>query len=247
MVHTRSRAASRVQPPAGWGSRRVRNLSLTGRLSIRRAMRRGASAAGSFRGVTDGSISPGARGRLTVLSGPSGVGKGTVVAALRRLFPHVWVSVSVTTRAPRPGETDGVQYRFVDPARFQAMVDAGELLEHAFFAGNHYGTPRGPVEARLADGVPTLLEIELQGARQVRRSMPGAQFVFLAPPSWQELEARLVGRGTESPEVIGARLARARIELGAQDEFDATVINDDVELAAAELVRLIESANRASR
>lgn len=188
-----------------------------------------------------------APGRLTVLSGPSGVGKGTVVAALRRLHPRVWVSVSATTRAPRPGEVDGVQYRFVDRDRFAAMVSAGELLEHAEFAGNRYGTPRVPVQERLARGEATLLEIELDGARQVRRSMPDAQFVFLAPPSWQALEARLVGRGTEPAEVIAARLEQAHVELAAQGEFDVTIINDDVEHAAAELVRLIESANGESR
>jgi guanylate kinase len=182
-------------------------------------------------------------GRLTVLSGPSGVGKGTVVAAVRRQYPHVWVSVSVTTRMPRPGEIDGVQYRFVDAAEFSRLVERGELLEYAQFAGNFYGTPREPVERRLAQGIPTLLEIELHGARQVRGSMPQAQFVFLAPPTWADLEARLAGRGTESAEVIQSRLARATVELAAQDEFDCTVVNDDVERAAQELVRLIESAN----
>lgn len=192
--------------------------------------------AGSFPGVTS-------RGRLTVLSGPSGVGKGTVVAAVRRRHPHVWVSVSVTTRAPRPGEVDGVQYRFVDTAEFSRLVERGELLEYAQFAGNFYGTPREPVERRLTRGIPTLLEIELHGARQVRGTMPDAQFVFLAPPSWDELVARLAGRGTEPPDVIDARLAQAAIELAAQDEFDHTVVNDDVERAAEELVRLIESAN----
>lgn len=182
-----------------------------------------------------------------MLSGPSGVGKGTVVAVLRTLYPHIWVSVSVTTRAPRPGEVDGVQYRFVTREQFEAMVDAGQLLEHAFFAGNYYGTPREPVEERAAEGGATLLEIELDGARQVRRTMPDAQFVFLAPPSWEELESRLVGRGTEPSDVIAARLEQAHVELAAQDEFDVTVINDDVEHAAAELVRLIESVNGAPR
>lgn len=179
--------------------------------------------------------------RLTVLSGPSGVGKGTVVAAVRDLHPHVWVSVSCTTRAPRPGERDGVQYRFVDRPTFEAMVRRGDLLEHAEFAGNLYGTPRAPVHEHLDGGVPTLLEIELQGARQVRQSMPDAQFVFLAPPSWAELERRLTGRGTESREVIDARLDRARVEMSAEDEFDEVIINDDVGRAAAELVTLIEA------
>jgi guanylate kinase len=179
--------------------------------------------------------------RLTVLSGPSGVGKGTVVAAVRELYPHVWVSVSCTTRQPRPAERDGVQYRFVDRAAFEAMVERGELLEHAEFAGNLYGTPRAPVYEHLAGGVPTLLEIELQGARQVRQTMPDAQFVFLVPPSWGELERRLSGRGTESRDVIEARLARARIELGAESEFDKVIVNDEIGRAAAELVALIEA------
>lgn len=176
-----------------------------------------------------------------MLSGPSGVGKGTVVAAVRDLHPHVWVSVSCTTRAPRPGERDGVQYRFVDRPTFEAMVGRGDLLEHAEFAGNLYGTPRAPVHEHLDAGVPTLLEIELQGARQVRQSMPDAQFVFLAPPSWAELERRLTGRGTESHEVIDARLDRARVEMSAEDEFDEVIVNDDVGRAAAELVALIEA------
>ena len=180
--------------------------------------------------------------RLTVLSGPSGVGKGTVVAAVRRSFPHIWVSVSATTRAPRPGERDGVEYRFVSAAEFDELVAAGELLEWAEFAGNRYGTPRRPVLDHLAAGTPALLEIELQGARQVRAAMPDANLVFLTPPSWAELERRLTGRGTESAEVIAARLQRARVELAAEGEFDAVVVNDDVERAAAELVRLIEAA-----
>lgn len=180
--------------------------------------------------------------RLTVLSGPSGVGKGTVVAAVRREYPHVWVSVSATTRQPRPGERDGVEYRFVTREQFQAMAEAGELLEWAEFAGNLYGTPRRPVLEHLEAGIPALLEIELQGARQVRAAMPEAHLVFLTPPSWAELERRLTGRGTESPEVIAARLARARVELAAEGEFDEVVVNDDVERAAAELVRLIEAA-----
>jgi guanylate kinase len=179
--------------------------------------------------------------RLTVLSGPSGVGKGTVVARVRELFPHVWVSLSCTTRAPRAGETDGVEYRFVSVEQFAQLVRDGELLEHAEFAGNFYGTPRAPVLERLAAGTPTLLEIELQGARQVRQAMPEAYLVFLAPPSWAELERRLAARGTESPDVVADRLARARVEMAAEREFDAVVVNDDVGRAAAELVALIEA------
>jgi guanylate kinase len=182
------------------------------------------------------------RARLTVLSGPSGVGKGTVVAAVRRSFPHIWVSVSCTTRPPRPGEREGVEYRFVSRAEFARLVGEGELLEHAEFAGNLYGTPRRPVLEHLAAGIPSLLEIELQGARQVRAAMPDAQLVFLAPPSWAELDRRLSGRGTESSAVIGERLDRARVEMAAEGEFDVVVVNDDVGRAAAELVALIEAA-----
>ncbi|MDT4914408.1 MAG: guanylate kinase [Pseudonocardiales bacterium] len=177
--------------------------------------------------------------RLTVLSGPSGVGKGTVVAALRTMVPHVWVSVSCTTRAPRPGETHGVEYYFVDRDRFREMVEAGDLLEHAKFADNCYGTPRAPVLEHLAAGVPTLLEIELEGARQVRQSMPEARFVFLAPPSLDVLVQRLSGRGTESADAVVARLERAQIELAAEQEFDEVIVNNDVEDAARELAALI--------
>lgn len=177
--------------------------------------------------------------RLTVLSGPSGVGKGTVVEAVRRRHPDVWVSVSVTTRRPRPGEQDGVEYHFVDRADFLRMVQDGALLEWAQYADNLYGTPREPVERRLAGGEPALLEIDMQGARQVRQAVPAAQLVFLAPPTWEELERRLVGRGTEPDDVIARRLSQAKVEMGAESEFDAVVVNDDVERAADELVQLI--------
>lgn len=178
-------------------------------------------------------------GRLTVLSGPSGVGKGSVIAAVRRRHPQVWLSVSVTTRAPRPGETDGVEYHFVDQAEYDAMVEAGELLEHATYAGSSYGTPRGPVMERIAAGVPALLEIELQGARQVRAAMPEAHLVFLAPPSFEELGRRLTGRGTEDPERVQRRLELAHGELAAEGEFDTVIVNDDVERAADALVALL--------
>ncbi|EXG81340.1 guanylate kinase [Cryptosporangium arvum] len=177
--------------------------------------------------------------RLTVLSGPSGVGKGSVVAEIRRHHPSVWLSVSVTTRAPRPGEEHGKQYYFVSRDEYDAMVAAGELLEHAEFAGNGYGTPRRAVEERLAAGRPALLEIELQGARQVRAAMPEAQFVFLAPPSWDELVRRLVGRGTEDEDTIRRRLDAAVVELAAEKEFDVTIVNDNVGQAATELVELL--------
>lgn len=174
-----------------------------------------------------------------MLSGPSGVGKGTVVAAVRRDVADVWVSVSVTTRPPRAGEINGVEYRFVDDAEFARMVAAGELLEHDDHFGASYGTPRRPVEDRLARGTPVLLEIDIQGARQVRAGVPGALLVFLAPPSFDELARRLAGRGTEDPQWVRARLDRARIEMAAEDEFDAVVINDDIEAAAARVVSLM--------
>ncbi|GAA0235296.1 guanylate kinase [Saccharothrix mutabilis subsp. mutabilis] len=180
-----------------------------------------------------------ARPRLTVLSGPSGVGKSSVLAELRRMGPDVHFSVSVTTRKPRPGEVDGVHYHFVDRAEFDEMVSNGELLEHAEFAGNCYGTPRAPVVAALASGRPSLLEIELQGARQVRAAMPEAQLVMLAPPSWEDLVGRLTGRGTEDPAVVARRLEIAREELAAEPEFDQVVVNDDVKSAAARLLHLV--------
>ncbi|MET7640586.1 guanylate kinase [Streptomyces sp. NPDC005438] len=179
------------------------------------------------------------RPRLTVLSGPSGVGKSTVVAHLRKVHPEVWLSVSATTRKPRPGEQDGVQYHFVGDDEFDKLIANGELLEWAEFAGNRYGTPRRAVADRLDTGEPVLLEIDLQGARLVRESMPEAQLVFLAPPSWDELVRRLTGRGTESPEVIEQRLMAARTELAAEPEFDHTLVNTSVEEVTAELLALL--------
>ncbi len=179
--------------------------------------------------------------RLTVLSGPSGVGKDSVIELIRARSPWVWLSVSVTTRPRREYEVDGVHYHFVDRAEFADLVDRGQLLEWAEFAGNLYGTPRGPVEQRLRAGVPALLKIDLQGARQVRQAMSEAFLVFLAPPSWEELKRRLIGRGTDDPETVRARLEHARAELAAESEFDATVINDSVEHASHELLRLLGS------
>jgi len=196
---------------------------------------------GNSAGVTAGHSGPSAA-RLTVLSGPSGVGKGSVVAEIRRHHPSVWLSVSVTTRKPRPGETDGVEYHFVSEEEFSRMVAENKFLEHAEFAGNHYGTPRQPVEDQLAAGLPALLEIELQGARQVRETMPEAQFVFLAPPTWEELVRRLVGRGTETEEERERRLETAREELAAESEFDVTVENTEVHLAAEQLVALMKGS-----
>jgi len=182
------------------------------------------------------------RGRLLVLSGPSGVGKSSVVTQLRAQRPDLVFSVSATTRAPRAGEIDGVHYRFVDHAGFESMIARGQLLEWAEFAGHLYGTPAEPVEEALAAGSDVLLEIELQGARQVRDSAPGAIRVFLAPPSWEVLVDRLQGRRTESAEVIERRLATARVELAAEGEFDHTVVNASVEEAARDILALLYGA-----
>jgi len=180
--------------------------------------------------------------RLVVLAGPTAVGKGTVAAYVREGFPDVWVSVSMTTRRPRPGEIDGVHYHFVDDEKFERMRGHAEFLEWAVVHGRaKYGTPRGPVEEALAAGRKALLEIDLQGARQVRQQKPEALFVFLAPPSWDELVRRLEGRGTESAEERRVRLATARLELAAQSEFDVTIVNDDVQRASEELVSLMSA------
>jgi guanylate kinase len=180
--------------------------------------------------------------RLTVLSGPSGVGKSTVVAELRRECPEIWISVSVTTRRPRPGEVNGREYYFVDNREFDRMLAAGELLEWNEFAGNKYGTPREPLRERIERAEPTLLEIDLNGARQVREVMKDdALFVFLQPPSWEELVRRLTRRGTEAPDVVERRLAVAREELAAAGEFDVTLVNTSVSEACRQLVTLINN------
>jgi guanylate kinase len=179
-------------------------------------------------------------GRLVVLTGPSGVGKGTVVAEVRRLRPDLWVSVSATTRAPRPGEVDGVAYHFRDATRFEQVIADGGFLEWAEFAGNRYGSPLEPVREHQRAGEPVLLEIELRGARQVRAAVPEALMVFLAPPSFAALEQRLRGRATEDEATIRQRLLRAEAEMSAASEFDAVLVNDDVVRAARELVDLID-------
>ncbi len=187
---------------------------------------------------------------LTVVSGPTAVGKGTVVSELARRHPEIYVSVSATTRPPRPGEIDGTHYHFVSAAEFDAMVADGALLEWAVVHGTHrYGTPRAPLLAALQEGQPTLLEIDLQGARQVRErwqrarveepGTPPAVFVFLAPPSWDELVRRLVDRGTESAEQQQRRLRTAREELASAEEFDHVVVNHEVGQAVADLVALV--------
>ena len=176
-------------------------------------------------------------GRLLLITGPSGVGKGTLVARLLERHPGLWLSVSATTRAPRAGEEEGRQYFFLDRAAFERQVAAGGFLEWAEFAGNLYGTPRGAVQQRLDAGQPVLLEIELEGARQVRRSFPAGFQVLLQPPSFEELERRIRGRGTDSEEAIARRLVRARDELAAAAEFDAVVVNDDLDRALEDLER----------
>jgi guanylate kinase len=187
--------------------------------------------------------SPGELGtaRLLVLSGPSGVGKSTVMRELRAHHPEIWLSVSVTTRFPRPGEVDGVHYHFVSDGAFDALIAENGLLEWATFTGHRYGTTRAPVEQHLAANVPVLLEIELQGARQVRTLMEEAVLVFLAPPSWDELVRRLAGRGTEPADVIERRLATAREELAAEEEFDITLVNTSVRDVVTRLVTLLEA------
>mgnify|MGYP000576603554 FL=1 len=179
--------------------------------------------------------------RVVVLSGPSAVGKSTVVRCLREQVPDLHFSVSATTRAPRPGEVDGVDYTFVSADEFQRLIDDGELLEWAEIHGGlqRSGTPAQPIRDAIAAGHPVLIEVDLAGARAVKQAMPEVLSVFLAPPSWEVLESRLIGRGTESAEVQARRLDTARAEMAAQDSFDVTVVNSQLESACAELVSLL--------
>lgn len=180
-----------------------------------------------------------------VLVGPSAVGKSTVVRCVRERLPELVFSVSATTRAPRPGEVDGRDYRFVTRAEFDTMIEQGELLEWADIHGGlqRSGTPAAPVRTAIAAGKPVLIEVDLEGARSIRTTMPEALLVFLAPPSWDVLVERLTGRGTESPEVIERRLQTARTELAACDEFDIVIVNDDLTSACEQLVSLFISTN----
>jgi guanylate kinase len=187
------------------------------------------------------------RSRLVVLAGPTAVGKGTVASYIRDNYPDVLLSVSATTRKPRPGEVEGVNYYFVTDEEFDRMIAEDELLEYATVHNSHrYGTPRGPIDAALGRGDSVLLEIDIQGARQVRRHMPEATLVFLVPPSWDELVRRLIGRGTEDEAEQARRLETAHIELAAQDEFDHRVVNSDVGTAAAEVVDLLVTRGSAT-
>jgi guanylate kinase len=180
--------------------------------------------------------------RVIVITGPSGVGKGTLIRGLLERLPRLELSISATTRQPRPGEADGVAYHFLGPEEFDSQVAAGEFIEHAEYSGNRYGTLRSEVQRRLDQGRPVVLEIEVQGARQVREALPDAVAVFIAPPSLEALRARLVGRGTDTPEEVEARLRTAERELEAQDEFPHVVVNDRLQEATEDLVQVVSHA-----
>jgi guanylate kinase len=179
---------------------------------------------------------------LFVITGPSGVGKGTLITRLRERFPELELSVSATTRRPRPDERDGVAYHFMTPEQFDAHARAGDFLEHATYSGNRYGTLRSEVDRRLEVGRGVVLEIEVQGARQVREAMPGAVAVFIAPPSPEALRERLEARGTDTPDQVDARLRTAERELDAQSEFPHVVVNDELDAATDELARIVGAA-----
>jgi guanylate kinase len=185
--------------------------------------------------------------RVFVITGPSGVGKGTLIRSLRDRIPELELSVSATTRPPRPGEEDGVDYHFLDAAEFERRVAAGDFVEHATYSGRRYGTLRSELERRVRDGHPVVLEIEVQGARQVRRAMPEALQVFIAPPSREALRARLVGRGTDDQAQVAARLRTADAELDARHEFAHVVVNDRLEDAVDELTAIVRDALAAPR
>jgi guanylate kinase len=187
-------------------------------------------------------LSEGSAPKVFVITGPSGVGKGTLIRGLLERVPGLELSVSATTRNPRPGERDGVDYHFLDPARFEERARAGDFVEHATYSGNRYGTLRSELQRRLAGGAGVVLEIEVQGARQVREAMPEAIAVFIAPPSRDALRARLVGRGTDSPEEVDERLRTAERELEAQDEFGHVVVNDRLEEATEALAGIVRQA-----
>jgi guanylate kinase len=180
--------------------------------------------------------------RVFVITGPSGVGKGTLIRGLLERVPELELSVSATTREPRPGERDGVDYHFLSAREFEAHAAAGDFLEHATYSGNRYGTLRSEVDRRLAEGKPVVLEIEVQGARQVRSAMPEAVAVFIAPPSREALRARLIGRGTDAAEQVDERMRTAERELEAQPEFAHVVVNDRLEQATDDLARIVRSA-----
>ncbi len=180
-------------------------------------------------------------GRLYVVSGPSGAGKGTLLARLLALRPDLWESVSATTRAPRPGEEDGVAYFFTTREAFEDEIARGGFIEYADVHGNYYGTPIAPIREHMAAGADVVLEIDVQGAFQVREKIPEARLVFIAPPSAEELERRLRGRGTDSPEAIATRLENARAEMDAARDYDVVIVNDDLKRATEELLAVLES------
>lgn len=235
--------------PAIGEGKRDRVLAELGISSVKRLGGLGVRQRAALQDWLDGRFPPmrprGNRSRLLVLAGPTAVGKGTVAEQIRVHHPEILLSVSATTRAPRPGEQDGVHYFFVDDAEFDRMIADDELLEHATVHNKHrYGTPRAPIARALAEGRTVLLEIDLQGARQVRAADPSATLVFLLPPSWDELVQRLVGRGTEDEEERSRRLRTAKVELASQGEFDYRVVNEDVATAAREVVELTQGIAR---
>lgn len=211
-------------------SRRIRGLGEQQRIALRNEM-----------GVMK--VDP-ERGLLVVISGPGGVGKSTITKTLKN-DPGFWVSVSATTRSPRDGEIDGADYHFINDSQFDEMVSRNEFLEWATFAGNRYGTPKSSVESHINQGQNVILEIEIDGARQIRRTHPEALLIFIQPPSWQELEKRLLSRGTDSPERRQARLDLAREEMAAAEEFDFSIVNHQVQEVIEKMVALVSARRRA--